>query len=376
MSLRLVALPLAAVVAAGCGALPANVDATSAVDPVDPGLPVLSLRWQRSVGETKLEHKPQEFASPAVYGDRVFVGSQEGTFYALTQGGEMVWQRELGAVSAKPLVHGDRVFVGTDDGFLIALSIKTGKELWRYATRGPILKPPVVAGDAIFLSNEADHVYALDVETGKFRWHYKSETPEAYTLRGHAGVAVSEGLVLTGFSNGNMVALRAATGTLAWMTSLKGEATRFVDVDATPVIAGPTAYVSSSGGGIYALDKSTGLVRWRLRVKNGGGVAVAGGYVFAAAATEGIMALDRDGNLLWRQGTRGGGEPAPPLVTGDYVIYTLSEKGLYIADKRTGKLYQYFNPGDGISAQPTVWGNRLYTLGNGGTLYALSVRHY
>ncbi len=348
----------------------------SAVDPVDPGLPILSLRWKYAVADHGTENKPQEFSSVAVHADRIFVGSRKGTFYALTQAGELVWKRDLGAVSSRPLVHNNRVYVGTDDGFVLALSAKTGKEVWRYATRGPILETPVAVGDALFLSNEADHVYSLDADTGKFRWHYKADTPEAYTLRGHSGVAVSEGLVLTGFANGTMVALRASTGTLAWMTSLKGDGTRFVDIDATPVIAGNTAYVTSSGGGIYALDKTTGLVRWRIPVKNAGGVTVDGNRLFAAAATEGVMALDLNGNIVWRQGTRGGGEPAPPVVSGEYLLYTLSEKGVYICDKRTGKLHQYFNPGDGISSSPTFWGNHMYVLGNGGTLYAMGVSRF
>jgi len=369
-----VAVAFAAVT--GCGALPANVDAMSAVDPVDPGLPVLTLRWKYDVAPSGTEPKPQEFSSAAVYGDRVYVGSQKGVFYSLNQAGEVIWKRKLGSVSSRPLVAKDRVYIGTDDGFVIALAAKTGKELWRYATRGPILETPVVQGDVLFLSNESDHVYALDADTGKFRWHYRSETPEAYTLRGHSGVAVSDGLVLTGFSNGTMVALRTGTGSVAWLTSLKGEGTRFVDIDSTPVVSANTAYVSSSGGGIYALDKTTGLVRWRLPIKNAGGLTVDGNRLFAAAATTGVMALDLTGNIVWRQGTRGGGEPAAPVVSGEYLLYTLSEKGVYICDKRTGKLHQYFNPGDGISSPPTFWGNHMYVLGNGGTLYAMGVSRF
>src|SRR5690606_18123747 len=102
----------------------------------------------------------------------------------------------------------------------------------------------VLADGLVLFSNEADQVYALDADTGKYRWQYKGETPDEYTLRGHAGVAVSDGLVFTGFANGTMVALRQATGSVAWLTSLKGEGERFVDMDSTPVVAGDTIYAS------------------------------------------------------------------------------------------------------------------------------------
>src|SRR5690606_23625604 len=111
---------------------------------------------------------------------------------------------------------------------------------------------------------EADQVVALDAITGKFKWQYKGETPEEYTLRGHAGVAVSGDLAYTGFSNGTLVALRKDNGSVAWSSSLKADADRFVDVDATPLVFDGTVYASSSSGGVYALDKRTGLVKWRL----------------------------------------------------------------------------------------------------------------
>ena len=74
------------------------------------------------------------------------------------------------------------------DGVLIALDAQTGVEKWRYQSRGPIQQPPVATSRAIVFANEADQVFAVDAITGKFKWQYKGETPEEYTLRGHAGV--------------------------------------------------------------------------------------------------------------------------------------------------------------------------------------------
>ena len=60
---------------------------------------------------------------------------------------------------------------------------------------------------------------AVDATTGKFKWQYKSETPEEYTLRGHAGVTIDKDLIFTGFSNGTLAALRKDTGSVAWSFS-------------------------------------------------------------------------------------------------------------------------------------------------------------
>jgi outer membrane protein assembly factor BamB len=369
---------------AACGfSVPADrVDALSAMRWERPGLPALQLRWKFTVADHEQERKPQEFASAAVISgvgddDRLFIGSQAGTFYALSAtNGRVLWKAAVGSVSARPLVYLGRIYVGTDDGFLVCLDTLDGSEKWRYATRGPIMETPVIADGMLFFSNEADQVYALEIDTGAFRWQYKGETPEEYTLRGHAGVAVDNGLLFTGFSNGALVALRTSSGSVAWMTSLKGDADRFVDVDATPVVAGDVLYVTSSAGGVHAIDKVTGLVRWRTPMTNAGGLTVDGDRLYVAAAEEGIHALDLGGNIVWRQGTRGGGEPGDPLVMGGYLVYTLSEDGVYVADKRTGEVVQFFQPGDGVSATPTPWKDQLFIHSNGGILYAMNVEQF
>ncbi|HLU68640.1 MAG TPA: PQQ-binding-like beta-propeller repeat protein [Kofleriaceae bacterium] len=367
---------------AGCAPLEQR-DATSAVDRGDPGVPVLGLRWMFELADRAEDSSPQEFSSPAVREgegpdeDLLYVGSHEGTFYALSaRDGRVVWKRRLGSVSSRPVLGPELLYVGTDDGHLVALDPKTGAERWRYATRGPVLEAPVLSGDMVILSNEADQVYALDRASGAFRWVYKSESPEEFTLRGHAGVVVDGDLVFTGFSNGTLVALRRATGSVAWLTSLKGDADRFVDVDATPVVSGEMVYAASSAGGAYGVDRTTGLIRWRLPIESAGGLDTDGERLYVAAADQGVFALDRAGNVVWRQGTRGGGEPGGPVVSGDYLLYSLSEAGLYVADKRTGRVLQYLDPGYGISAPPTLSRGRMYVVSNSAILYAMSLRRF
>ncbi|MGE3544148.1 MAG: PQQ-binding-like beta-propeller repeat protein, partial [Kofleriaceae bacterium] len=193
----------------GCVRVPSNrADAMRAVVKEPLGEDRLSLHWKFVTADRLTEVSPQEFASPAVYADTLYVGSATGMFYALrASSGEVWWRKNIGAVSCAPLVGG-AVYVGTMDGLLLALDPQTGDERWRYQSRGPIGQPPVMTRDAVIFANEADQVVAVDAITGKFKWQYKAETPEEYTLRGHAGVAIDGDLVYTGFANGTLVALR------------------------------------------------------------------------------------------------------------------------------------------------------------------------
>ena len=375
-------LPIVVILAAclgvcgwSCGGTEKHLDALQAVERGEIGRSVLGFRWKRVLSEYASEPNPQEFASPVVRDNVLFVGSHEGTFYALSTGdGSIRWKRALGSVSSRPLLHLGSLFVGTDDGVIVCLDSLQGKQKWRYKTNGAILQTPVIVGDTLLLSNETDYVYALDRNTGKVRWKYHQEPPKEFTLRGHAGVAVGGDMVFAGFANGSLAALRIATGTVAWITSLGASASRFVDVDSTPIVMGNRIYAASSGGGLYALQTETGDILWRAPVLHVGGIVVEETRIFAASANTGIYALDSQGTILWQQSTFGGGEPAPPILVGEYLVYTLSEDGVFVSDKNSGRLHQFFNPGTGISSPPLYHGGNFYLLSNAGILYAMTIQ--
>jgi len=378
-------LALLLLLVAGCVKVPHQRADAMRAEPKEPlGEDRLSLHWKFETADRKTEVTPQEFAQAAVYADTIFVGSATGYFFALkASNGAVRWKKRTGAVASAPLVGGSVLYLGTSDGVLMCLDTQTGEEKWRYQSRGPIAQRPVSTQDLVVFANEADQVVAVDAITGKFKWQFKGETPEEYTLRGHAGVAIDGDLIYTGFSNGTLVALRKDTGSVAWSTSLKAEAERFFDVDATPIVLGDRVYASSSSGGVYALDKTTGLVRWRLpfwdaaqpsNTGNVGGISSDGKNVFVSVADLGTYAIDLNGNVVWRVGALGGGEPAAPVLHRDMIVYSLAGDGMFIADRKTGETLEWFQPGDGVSAAPTITGDgRLFVMSNRGILYAFDL---
>jgi outer membrane protein assembly factor BamB len=374
-----------ALLVAGCVRVPTRgADAMSAVDQEPLGEDRLSFKWKFETSDRRTEVAPQEFAAAAVWADTLYIGSDKGWFYALrAANGQLRWRKQVGSVVCAPLVDRGMLYVGTNDGYLVALDAQTGEEKWRYQSRGPIEQTPASTNNLIIFANEADQVVALDAIDGKFKWQYKSETPEEYTLRGHAGVTVDGELAYTGFSNGTLVALRRDNGSVAWSTSLKAEADRFMDVDATPIVIDDVLYASSSSGGVYAIDKTTGFVRWRLpfydasmpsATGNVGGLATDGKVLYVSVADLGTYSIDLAGNIIWRVGARGGGEPATPVVFADMLVYSLAGAGLFVADRKSGETLEYFDPGDGISARPAITGDgRLYVMSNRGILYAFDL---
>lgn len=343
---------------------------------------VLRQRWRVEVHPTEANYRPEEFASAGVLdsvvlGRTVFIGSHAGALVALgAVDGKRLWRSELGSVSTRPVSDGRRLFIGTDEGTLFAVDPATGKVTWKYVTRAAILHPPVLLGDLVVFSNDDDKVFALEADSGKKKWQTAREKPEEFTVRGHAGLSTNGKNVFAGFSDGSLVAYEGTTGAVVWTRSLAGGATQFVDVDTTPVVTGDLLVAASVAGGVVAMDPADGAELWRLDVPGAGGVAVAQGTVYFTAAEEGVYAVTRHGQILWRQGLAGAGDPSAPVVAGDILFFSTADAGLFVVNRETGRLLQSFDPGSGVSSDPAVVDDTLYVMSNGGVLYAFDADLY
>ena len=200
-----------------------------------------------------------------VAGGRLYVGTHDGNLLALDPGdGARVWAFKAGdAVLAAPAVAEGRVLFGSYDQFVYALDAATGRVLWRRDTRGAVVSTPAVAGDRIVVGNRCYDLLGLDAAHRRGR-------VEAL----HLDVV------------GRVDPPRCAT---AWPTS--APPTRPRSSPSTPRPAGgcgssdvygwswgqpavteqrvytgtssQVGYLASHSGGVVALDRATGAIRWR-----------------------------------------------------------------------------------------------------------------
>ncbi len=349
--------------------------------------------------------RPDEFGAVAVDHPRqlIYVGSREGTLLALDMfRGEVMWELPLGgAISSRPLLTdmpGDAeggapdpeaprglMLVGTDNGDEIAIDLETREEIWRYPTDGKIRAVPVVAEGVVYVANSRDQVFALDQRTGAWRWQYEQPLQTDFTVSGYAGLTyvssadgVGAGVVYTGFGNGKVVAIDAASGEALWLTSLAPPAGGdFSDCDSTPLVdveAG-RLYVAGQQTGVFALDLDDGTPAWSFGVRAAGDlVPGAGSDMVGASSLEGVFALDRNGTQLWRAQVDPG-VLSTPVVVQNTVFVAHSDSGLLAFDLESGELLARLDPGSGVSSLPVydaVLG-RLYATSNRGVLYGLEL---
>ena len=167
----------------------------------------------------------------------------------------------------------------------------------------------------------------------------------------------------------------------AWMIHV--EATG--NMPGVPVVVDGVMYLGVSNGDVLAVNAATGAIVWRFKSTFGGqnnrGVAVAEGKVFSGAAGGRLIALDqKTGALVWETkvveggpgGARGGGTPGATIYSDGRVFCGISggeggvrgQFGAYSAE--TGKeLWKFYTiPGPGEFGHDT-WEGDSWTHGGG-----------
>ncbi len=181
-------------------------------------------------------------------------------------------------------------------------------------------------------------------------------------------MTVRGALAYTGFSDGMLVALKVTSGDVVWTRSLAGAKTQFIDVDTTPVFDGEVLLAASYAGGVYAVSPENGSVRWQHAVEGASDLLVLPGGIYFTAPRVGLVALDRSGQLRWRQAVAHG-VPSRPVPFREFLLVTGTETGLYVVRADRGELLQYFDPGHGMSAAPAATAGVVVALSNQGQLY-------
>jgi len=139
-------------------------------------------------------------SSPAVTGDRVYVGSDDGKIYCLNaDSGSPIWSYATGSsVFSSPAVTGDRVYIGSDDGKIYCLNADNGALIWSYNTGGYVDSSPAVAGDRVYIGSLDRKVYCLNADNGDLIWSY---TTGSYV---DSSPAVADGRVYIGSWDGKV----------------------------------------------------------------------------------------------------------------------------------------------------------------------------
>ena len=258
----------------------------------------------------------------------------------------IVWSRGLGSLVEFPAVVSDGVaYVGNFYGTVRALSMRTGKLVWRHDTpHGKMAASPAVVGDTVVAHGMDGHVWVLDRANGRLLWHYDVGSPV------ESSPIVRHGVDYFGAWNGNVYALDLRRRRLRWLHRDGYKITSSV------AVAGRTLFVGDYGGRLLALDARSGRLRWSGSV-NGrvyGTPAVAHGRVFVPSSDgDSLTAFSARGRYLWRINT-GSYVYSSPATWGGRVFFGSYNGVFYAASASTGRVLWEVGTGGPISGAAVV----------------------
>lgn len=194
------------------------------------------------------------------------------------------------------------------------------RESWTFRAPEGALSAAVIAGGVAVTVGERG-VYGIDLATGEQRWALiRNSGPLSPPAVGEADG--SPVLVFTDASESrgtSLVGVELEGRTELWRTPLEDDSRSGVTIDDR------SAFVGDEGGNVYAVDLSSGDLRWT--AKTIGGIrappAVADGRVYAVGLdTEGgrveVLALNQsDGDVAWRFAPQAAGATASAAAAGD-----------------------------------------------------------
>jgi outer membrane protein assembly factor BamB len=376
-----------------CGALhrdePLRLFGTGGSDLTKSGRGALRVEWRKELTPARRgNYRPIENAVAAIdeQHGRVYVGATSGALHALNFEGKSLYRFELhDAIESEPVVdpEADELYVGTERGELYAFTPSSGKLRWKAQSGAALRQKPVLFRDAIYILTEDDVIESRGRADGNVLWSYKRDRSEGFLVSGHSGLALTDdGVLLSGFNDGSVVALDALDGRPKWERPTSGDVPevepgrpRYVDVDTTPVKIGDYVYAASFGAGIYCLDANNGSVVWRAPEWTGitGLAAADDSALIVVSADKGIGRFElATRSASWLKPNERGSFGVPQIAPGA-VLLGDSKGSLVALALASGDELGRIDAGHGFIARASTAGGRGYVVSNGGTLLAMRV---
>ena len=354
--------------------------------------PVLAEAWRTDIGEGG-GYRKKILAQPVVANGLVYTMDSDAVVsaFALADGAR-VWRTDTKDKHARSTnvggglgVAGGVLYAVNGLADLVALDAAKGSEKWRTNIGVPGRSAPTIVEDRLFLTTIEDKLLALAASDGHQIWAYQALAATLSVL-GRPAPAFANGLVVAGFSSGEIACLRADSGTVVWTDNLGGVAGgTSADLSAIrgrPAISNGRVITIGMGGLMLALDLPTGRRLWERSVGGEDSPWVAGDWVFIIALSQELVAIDAaDGRVAWISALPRWENPEKqngpiswwgPALLGDRLVVAGTDKDALSVSPYTGAILSR----QALSAaaaplEPVVADGTLLVVSDDGRLLAL-----
>jgi outer membrane protein assembly factor BamB len=322
-------------------------------------------------------------------GTAALIGSVGSATAQDTSAGDAIWRFDTDSfVVSSPTIVDQTVYVGSNDGSVYALDAETGEKQWEYTGSGESVRSsPNVVGGTVYIGDDSGALYALDSDTGEKKWK------KDVGINNTNSPVVADGTVYVSGMEQGVYALNADTGEENWHFGLSFAG------QGSPVVVDGTVYVGEQVGDnspakVYAIDSETGDERWVSEFPEDGWTVITsptydnGSLYVGEELREGrnrenshLRAIDaRTGETEWVFDTHGSARELPTVANESVYVGTAFQDDsenwqgtLHSIDAASGEdQWSFENESTNIGSAPTIAADNIYVGSDG--IYCLDAQ--
>lgn len=340
--------------------------------------------WSVSFGEGSSKRNTL-VSTPIVFDQKVLTIDTQGIVKAFDLNtGKQLWKKRLkhankearktsiagGGVAA----FGDKIFATTGFGKVFALSLEDGNIVWEQDLKAPIRISPTVNEDLVIAQTLDNALYALNINTGDIVWKDKQEAENTIMVGGAApAYKPTADLVVAAFSNGQLQAYKASTGTPLWSEWLVSAAQTesmadITSVKANPIIDESLVFAVGYNSPLMAVDIRTGVKLWQKDIAAASQPWVGGKFLFVLTTDGDLAALDKQsGKVVWttiipyaQDDEKAGVFASGPILANDALLVVSSNGKLFSISPYNGRIMGIAEVEGGIETAPVMAEETLF----------------
>lgn len=351
-------------------------------------------------------------SSPIIQGDDIIFATDKGYVYLVNRiTGAIKWRFKTGVNSfLQPVADKGAVYIAGDDNSIYAVNAISGKTRWKEGLYGEIERMRI-GKKALYALDNNKRLYSIKKDNGRINWSYRMEgnvndiavmqmfDREVIILQidnkkiealldsgterlsdikisspASSHIAVENQMLFFGSEDGYLYGLELIANekrfAVRWQAQLEKRLT------GSPVLYNDSIFSASTDGEIIGIDKASGLLRWRHKLKAvvRPYLAVSNGLVFAVLNEQSIYAIDISLNkIVWRFDAKGR-ITGNPVIYNDSVFASTDSGNIYDIDIKDGFVHKELKIEDGIASQISLEDNTLFCISREGSLYSLAVK--
>jgi outer membrane protein assembly factor BamB len=236
----------------------------------------------------------------------------------------------------------------------------------------PIYGTPVVSGNLTYIAGYNGKVYAYSYSNNNLatRWVYPREGNLSSIV---GGIAVAQGKVFFGCTDGKVYALDAEVGDYLWESAATGD-----KIWGTPAVDGDTLYIGSFDKKLYALNIADGTIKWEYATEGSvistpliyQGIVIFGSFdrnLYALNAADGTLKWQHSGhNWFWTQ----------PVIINNSLYVGCLDNFVYVLNLSSGAQLAELDLKNPLASTPVVVGNSVVFANKKGVVYSVAIGTY